>query len=149
MLYILGDVIDRHPGGVRILRRIMAADNMKLVLGNHEYMMLEALGYSYDSNGTCACKVNESALKLWYRNGGKVTHDYLKRLRKSLRAEVIQYLLEAPLRVDVEVDRKKYTLVHAAAVEDSACSTRYETPTQFAVWNRWHPTNDLPVLGWD
>ena len=35
-LYVLGDVIDRHPGGVRILRKIMAMPNAKMLLGNHE-----------------------------------------------------------------------------------------------------------------
>ena len=40
-LYVLGDVIDRHPGGIRILRKIMAMPNAKMLLGNHEYMMLQ------------------------------------------------------------------------------------------------------------
>ena len=47
-LYVLGDVIDRHPGGIRILRRIISMPNAKMLLGNHEYMMLRALGYPYD-----------------------------------------------------------------------------------------------------
>ena len=48
ILYILGDVIDRHPGGIRILRKIMSMPNAKMLLGNHEYMMLRALGHPYD-----------------------------------------------------------------------------------------------------
>ena len=47
-LYVLGDVIDRHPGGIRILRRIMPTPNAQMLLGNHEYMMLRALGCPYD-----------------------------------------------------------------------------------------------------
>ena len=39
-LYILGDVIDRHPDGIRILRKIMSMPNAKMLLGNHEYMKL-------------------------------------------------------------------------------------------------------------
>lgn len=42
-LYILGDVIDRGPNGLGILRDIMKKDNTTLLLGNHEHMMLEAL----------------------------------------------------------------------------------------------------------
>ena len=42
-LYILGDVVDRYPDGIRILRRIMKMPNVKMLLGNHEYMMLEAM----------------------------------------------------------------------------------------------------------
>ena len=30
-LYILGDVIDRHPDGIRILRKIMAMPNAKMI----------------------------------------------------------------------------------------------------------------------
>ena len=48
-LYVLGDVIDRYPDGIRILRLLMSLPNVKLLLGNHEYMMLEALDYHADS----------------------------------------------------------------------------------------------------
>lgn len=47
-LYILGDVIDRHPDGIKILRWIMTQSNVKMLLGIHEYMMLRALGHPYD-----------------------------------------------------------------------------------------------------
>ena len=76
-LYILGDVIDRHPGGIRILRKIIAMPNAKMIPGNHEYMMLRALGYPRDDN-----RDDGGALAHWYRNGGKVTHDHLKRIKK-------------------------------------------------------------------
>ena len=42
-LYILGDVIDRNPDGIKILRQIMAMPNAKMLLGNHELMMMNAL----------------------------------------------------------------------------------------------------------
>ena len=68
-LYVLGDVIDRYPQGVRILRQIMAMENVKMLLGNHEYMMLRALGRPCDDN------VDDGrAVAHWYRNGGGVTH---------------------------------------------------------------------------
>ena len=42
-LYVLGDVIDRNPDGIKILRQIMAMLNAKMLLGNHELMMMNAL----------------------------------------------------------------------------------------------------------
>ena len=39
-LYILGDVVDRGPDGISILRRIMNMPNVYMLLGNHEDMML-------------------------------------------------------------------------------------------------------------
>ena len=35
-LYVLGDVIDRNPDGIKLLRQIMAMPNVKMLLGNHE-----------------------------------------------------------------------------------------------------------------
>ena len=37
-LYILGDVIDRYPDGIKILQKIMKMKNAQMLLGNHEYM---------------------------------------------------------------------------------------------------------------
>lgn len=34
-LYILGDVIDRYPDGIKILRRIMKMPNARMLIGNH------------------------------------------------------------------------------------------------------------------
>ena len=40
-LYILGDVIDRGPDGIVILQDAMQRSNVKMLMGNHEYMMLQ------------------------------------------------------------------------------------------------------------
>ena len=69
-LYILGDVIDRNPDGIRILKEIMSRPNMKMLLGNHELMMLQSLHYPSDE-----ATAPSPYLSRWYRNGGKVTHD--------------------------------------------------------------------------
>lgn len=130
-LYVLGDVIDRHPGGLRILRKLMAMPNVNMLLGNHEYMMLRALGQPYDDN------VDDGrALEHWYRNGGKVTHDHLKRLRKTLRQEIVDYLLALPLSFDIEVNGQAYKLVHGAPIEEYDHDPKYKNPVHFAVWKR-------------
>ena len=81
-LYILGDVIDRHPDGIRILRTIMDAPNIKMILGNHEYMMLRAIGRPYDAYEQTDDLFVAEQRELWYRNGGYVTHSHWKRLKK-------------------------------------------------------------------
>lgn len=138
-LYVLGDVIDRHPDGIRILRRIMNMPNAKMLLGNHEYMMLRALGFPKDSN------IDDGrATAHWYRNGGKVTHDHLKHLRKSLRQEIVDYLTGLPLHYDLEVNGRHYKLVHAAPEELYAPEPLYPTPIHFSVWKRLDPDAALP-----
>lgn len=139
-LYILGDVIDRHPGGIRILRRIMAMPNVKMLLGNHEYMMLRALGHPCDDNPD-----DGWALEHWYRNGGKVTHDHLKRIRRTLRQEIVEYLLGLPLSLEVEVGGRAYKLVHGAPAElYRGAEPMYLNAVHYAVWKRLEPGDEFP-----
>lgn len=43
ILILLGDVIDRGPDGIALLLEIMEMPNAIMLLGNHEYMMLQFL----------------------------------------------------------------------------------------------------------
>ena len=140
-LYVLGDVVDRHPWGLRILRQLMAMPNARLLLGNHEYMLLRALGHPVDANID-----NGTALAHWYRNGGNVTHRHWKCLRKAVRREIIDYLSALPLSCDVELGGNHYKLVHAAPEElwDTNTDPRYLTRTHFAVWRRLDPADPIP-----
>lgn len=143
-LYILGDVIDRHPDGIRILRKIIEMPNVKMILGNHEYMMLQALGECFDDypfyDGEPCHRFG-----LWYRNGGEVTHRHWKHLKKALRREIADYLKALPLNYDIDVNGIHYKLVHGAPVElYEQVDTRYPNATHFAVWKRWRVFKQLP-----
>ena len=49
-IYIIGDAIDnRYPGeqGINILLDIMERNNVELLMGNHELMLIESLGYFF------------------------------------------------------------------------------------------------------
>ena len=132
-LYILGDVVDRNPGGIRLLRRIMAMPNAKMILGNHEYMMLRALGCPYDD-----FLDDGNAMGHWYRNGGDLTHKSLKHFRKTTRQEIFDFLHSLPLNLDVEVNGKTYKLVHGGPVEEyDPAGLRHESLPYFAVWKRF------------
>ena len=141
-LFVLGDVIDRHPGGLRILRRLMSMPNAKLILGNHEYMMLRALGHPVDDNPD-----NGNALAHWYRNGGDVTHRHWKFLRKSTRRQILDYLRALPLSREVTMGGIPYLLVHGAPGQLWADNTdpRYLNPTHFAVWRRLEEDDPMPA----
>ncbi|MBQ3133566.1 MAG: fructose-bisphosphatase class III [Clostridia bacterium] len=138
-LYILGDVIDRGPDGIRVLRRIMNTPNMKMLLGNHEYMMLESLYYpSLEKNKHISKDwIQKTKVDVWYRNGGRVTHDYLKHIQKSVRQEVFEYVADLPLNIPIEVNSQKYLLVHAAVVDNfEKYGYEYADRTEYAVFSR-------------
>ena len=147
-LYVLGDVIDRFPDGVRILRQLMKMPNVKLLIGNHEYMMLNALDtdLQFSEMGPQQRMTYTYNLSLWYRNGGKVTHNYLKHIRKDIRKEIFTYLQSLPLYYDIEVNGMQYKLVHAAPIDKYGewDHGHYINEKEFAVWHRIEELLELP-----
>ena len=139
-LYILGDVIDRYPDGVK--------PNIKMLLGNHEYMMLNALYHIRVNNDEDVEAEMESDLELWYRNGGRITHQSLKHYRKTVRQEIFEYLKSLPICLDLEICGNKYKLVHSSNPNDYAKTIRdtssarwfsdslYHNETEYAIWKR-------------
>lgn len=131
-LYVLGDVIDRYPDGIRLLRLLMRMPNARLLLGNHEYMMLNALDRPRQ-----AASDELRALRLWYRNGGDVTHVYLKHIRRSIRREIFDYLRTLPLNLEIGINGQQYLLVHGGVLDRYCDHTdRYDNPEHYAVWYR-------------
>lgn len=137
-LYVLGDVIDRYPGGIKLLRELMAMPNVQMLLGNHEYMMLRALGEPYDGPEDLQGTDPDALLALWYRNGGNVTHHFWKHIRKTVRADILDYLKALSLEISLTVAGVPFLLVHAAprSLFETRSTRPGETPTHFSVWNR-------------
>ena len=81
-LYVIGDVIDRKPHGVDILLDIMSRPNVKMIMGNHEKMMLESeFIFSEITDESIAELSGEklSAYSDWMANGGAVTLEALRK----------------------------------------------------------------------
>ena len=116
-LYILGDIVDRYPHGIKILRRIMQMTNVKMLIGNHEYMMLNAIGHCKDAAEEKE-NTNWRQRRIWYNNGGSITHENLKHIKKEYRAEVFRFIRQLPTNIEVEVNGIKYKLVHGSPVEN-------------------------------
>lgn len=139
-LYILGDVVDRNPDGIKILRMLMKMPNVKMIIGNHECMMMLAVERHLERL-ELKRYADTKELAHWYRNGGEVTHNSLRRLRKDLRSELFAFLRQLPFNLDVEVGGRKFKLVHAAPLEyyetDEYFRERYGSPEKFSVWYRW------------
>lgn len=118
-LYVLGDVIDRNADGIRILRELMAMPNVKMTLGNHELMMLQALCYAEAEEAFSYIP----PLYRWYNNGGLVTHEHLKHLRKTLRAEVFAYLDRLPVNIKISVRGERFVWLMQLRLRIIPCST--------------------------
>lgn len=103
MLYVLGDAIDRRPQGVEILRDIMARPNVRMILGNHEQMMLD----SFRSDRL------EEARRLWKYNGGSRTYQAMQyKISREERLRILRFVQKLPEYLDIEVNGRKFHLVH-------------------------------------
>ena len=118
-LFVLGDVIDRGKYGVQLLRWMTQQSNVQLILGNHEWFML-GCSYLFDEvNDENLDKLTPEKLKLaqnWKRNGADAT---ISGFRKLLREDpalvegILDYIREAPLYETLELNGRKFVLVHA------------------------------------
>ena len=91
--------------------------NARMLIGNHEYMMLKAIGHCKDAAEEKE-NTNWRQRRHWYRNGGMVTHEQLKHYRKDTRADIFDFIWKLPTNIDVEINGIKYKLVHASPEEN-------------------------------
>lgn len=115
-LYILGDVIDRGPDGIKLLRWMMLQPNVQLILGNHESMML-ACDFLFDEiTEDSIAKLTGTKLNIyqtWVSNSGQVTLDALSGVRNKEIQYILEYLQEAPLYETITVNNRDFVLVHS------------------------------------
>lgn len=101
-LIILGDVIDRGPNGIDLLLEIMDMPNVIMLLGNHEYMMLQYL--SPGATGT--------EIRRWNRNGNAPTLAAYLKQKAKVQQRIISYLRGLPTHIELELNGKRFYLVH-------------------------------------
>lgn len=118
-LFVLGDVIDRGEYGAQLLLWLTQQPNMQLILGNHEAMML-ACAFVFDEVSPQRLEriTGEELMMLesWWDNGGGPTMVGFRRLLRKdpdLVRGILDYLRDAPLYETLEVNGRKYVLVHA------------------------------------
>ena len=102
ILILLGDVIDRGPDGIALLLEIMEMPNVIILLGNHEYMMLQYLSPS--ATGT--------EIRRWNRNGNAPTLAAYLKQKAKVQQRIISYLRGLPTHLEMEINGKWFYLVH-------------------------------------
>ncbi len=111
-MYILGDVIDRGPDGIKILQDIMKRKEngqVDFLIGNHELMMIKSLFQN-----------DKKESKIWTSidNMGSVTKEAFEKLSKVEQSEIKEFLLNSYVYKNINVNSQKIHLVHAKAVQD-------------------------------
>ena len=134
-LFIIGDVVDRGPNGIALLQRIRTMPHTTMMLGNHEYMMVNCLRNMED----------RQLQRLWYRNGGEITERQFVALSPDEQEDILSWLEDLPVQITVRVEKKNYLLVHACPIQlFDTLGWRSDDRREFAVWNRIQPYTELP-----
>ena len=147
-LIIPGDMIDRHPHGIELLQQVAGMDNVTMLLGNHEYMMLNAVTPDTEKL-PWKRPPSDLAYYKWFCNGGKCTLDAYRQLSATEQRALRDYLAALPLNLDLSVNGIGYKLVHAAPVElyqgrYGRRRSEYPDSTAFAVWHRFDDFRYIP-----
>ena len=108
-MYILGDIIDRGPKSMRLLRQIMEMDNVTSLIGNHEFFMWDYVvnngfhyGYTWLGEG----------------NGGQRTEKQFRNLSKKEQQKILDYIGDMYLQVEIEKGGETFLLSHSSFISD-------------------------------
>ena len=111
-LYILGDVIDRGPHGIKILWDVMHRDNVIMLLGNHELMMKEY--YEVMLHPQQSVLERDVIINRWTRNHCEPTIAEFEAMDKASQREILNYLSSLIVAVcDLRVHQECFYLTHA------------------------------------
>ena len=120
VVYVLGDVVDRGIDGIKILTYIMDhPDQFKMLIGNHEHMMLnylqETRGVNLEKASRWQLKQIRTLYDRWVlRNGGETTLTAYESLPEAKQEEVLQFIKNLPIAyTNLKIGDNTFYLVHS------------------------------------
>lgn len=123
VLYVVGDVLDRGRGGIKILQHMMMQPNIYPILGNHEYMGVKCLRFLLQEiTEESIAALDEGIVRgllEWQNVGGQATLDEFHKLTLEEKLDIIEYLEEFALYEEVTVCGKTYIMLHAGFIHFS------------------------------
>lgn len=117
-LYVLGDVVDRGPEPMAILKDMSLRINVFPILGNHDWtarVILSRLNVEITEENA-ETQINKDfldAVRLWLSDGGDTTLKDFRRLSPDEREMVLDYLGDFAAYDEIEVNGVTYVLAHA------------------------------------
>lgn len=138
-LFILGDVIDRGMEGTQYLKWLLFQENVELLLGNHEAMLLSCSFLFEEINEENVQNLTAEKLDLlanWKDNGAKWTLEGFCAMENEDRISIIEYLCEAPLFEIVSVNGKDFLLTHSGLGGFEAGKKISAYSADELLWNR-------------
>lgn len=112
VLYIIGDVLDRGSDGIKIIKDIMNRNNVILIKGNHEHMLLPTLSELSYSDKQTQIEIIRDEVMLQPIGQQETLNDFICLSRRE-QLEIIDFLNSLEVYKEITVCSQKYMLVHA------------------------------------
>ena len=134
-MYIIGDLIDRGPKGIKLLKYLMNKNNIICTIGNHEHMMWSYYrGHDHDY------------AMAWKHpgNGGDKTRNQFNNLNNKEQNKLLDYIENMYLQIEVKENNKTFLLSHSSFIIDKN-TTKWKDCSNFEVertlwyspWRQW------------
>lgn len=111
-LYILGDIVDRGPDGVKILQDAMKRKNAIALRGNHDFLahyILKSVATPSDFYETDSFA---DKYRSWIYDGGSTTEEAFVQLDEAEQKKLLCYMNYMPIFEELTVGTNKFHLSH-------------------------------------
>ena len=111
-LYILGDVVDRGPDGIKILLDVAKRKNVVLLRGNHDDTALIILQNAVSKKSKFTEEMLGDMIQLWCLDGGRETLGQFLTSTTEEKKTALMTLKMSMIYEELEVNGKKFFLSH-------------------------------------
>lgn len=111
-LYILGDIVDRGRGGMKIIADIIGRSNVFVCMGNHDYCANVLLGTFAVSRADGRSPRLSSLFRKWLSDGGETTFEEFMMLPEDEQRAALSFLNSLPMYRELTVGGRKFFLAH-------------------------------------
>ncbi len=127
-IFVLGDIVDRGPEPMLLLRDMMSRSNVYPIVGNHDFAAFLSLKFlTTELTDQSIQKMEENnefeQLLLWMSDGGQPTLQAFQKLSPEERQDILEYFQEFSFYEEIELSNgNRYLLSHTGG--DEICETR-------------------------
>jgi len=131
-LYILGDVVDRGPDGIKILLDICDRKNISFICGNHDYIAMSVLACLYsEDDGSISEDEMAAMIQLWRSDGGDPTIQQFLEVSTEDKVKALQCISKARLFQEIELSGTRYFLSHTVPEKEKMMDLKKCDPQSF------------------